>query len=85
MGWSNDYLESLLFGPDFIQNYSHLLPYIVRSPWFNALGLVNRGFATRVSVPFGESLAGTNWDGCGECVKVCPTAGVMERKAAPTA
>jgi predicted molibdopterin-dependent oxidoreductase YjgC len=50
---------------------------------FNALGLVNRGFATRVSAPFGESLAGTNCDGCGECVKVCPTAGVMEKKAAP--
>jgi predicted transposase YbfD/YdcC len=26
MGWSNDYLESLLFGPDFIQNYSYPFP-----------------------------------------------------------
>jgi formate dehydrogenase major subunit len=45
------------------------------------LGLENRGFATRVSVPFGESLAGTKCDGCGECVKVCPTAGIEEKKA----
>ncbi|MDR1231356.1 MAG: FAD-dependent oxidoreductase, partial [Spirochaetaceae bacterium] len=43
---------------------------------FSVLGLVNRGFATRISVPFGESLAGTRCDGCGECVKVCPTAGI---------
>jgi formate dehydrogenase major subunit len=47
----------------------------------NVLGLVNRGFATRMLVPFGESLAGTACDGCGECVKVCPTAGIMEKKA----
>ena len=43
----------------------------------NALGLVNRGFATRMLAPFGESLVGTKCDGCGECVKVCPTAGIM--------
>jgi formate dehydrogenase major subunit len=48
---------------------------------FNVLGLVNRGFSTRISVPFGESLAGTKCDGCGECVKVCPTAGITEKKA----
>jgi formate dehydrogenase major subunit len=47
----------------------------------SVLGLVNRGFATRISVPFGESLAGTRCDGCGECVKVCPTAGITEKKA----
>jgi formate dehydrogenase major subunit len=47
----------------------------------NALGLVNRGFATRMAAPFGQSLAGTKCDGCGECVKVCPTAGIMEKKA----
>jgi formate dehydrogenase major subunit len=47
---------------------------------FNILSLVNRGFATRVSVPFDQSLVGTACDGCGECVKVCPTAGVIERK-----
>jgi formate dehydrogenase major subunit len=48
---------------------------------FNILGLVNRGFPTRISVPFGESLAGTKCDGCGECVKVCPTAGITEKNA----
>jgi formate dehydrogenase major subunit len=44
---------------------------------FNILGLVNRGFATRMLAPFGESLVGTKCDGCGECVKVCPTAGIQ--------
>ncbi|MDR2602809.1 MAG: FAD-dependent oxidoreductase [Spirochaetaceae bacterium] len=47
----------------------------------SVLGLVNRGFATRMLAPFGRSLVGTKCDGCGECVKVCPTAGVMEKKA----
>ncbi|MDR2394693.1 MAG: FAD-dependent oxidoreductase [Treponema sp.] len=45
------------------------------------LGLVKRGFATRMRTPFGQSLAGTKCDGCGECVKVCPTAGLMLQQA----
>jgi formate dehydrogenase major subunit len=49
----------------------------------NVLGLVNRGFVTRMLVPFGESLAGTKCDGCGECAKVCPTAGVMLVRSEP--
>ncbi|MDR1239650.1 MAG: FAD-dependent oxidoreductase [Treponema sp.] len=43
----------------------------------NVLSIVNRGFATRMLVPFGESLAGTKCDGCGECAKVCPTAALI--------
>ncbi len=43
----------------------------------NVLSFVNRGFATRMLVPFGQSLVNTKCDGCGECVKVCPTAGIM--------
>ena len=50
---------------------------------FNALAYVNRGFATRMTAPFGRSLGDTNCDGCGECVKVCPTAGVTDKEAPP--
>ena len=46
----------------------------------NVLALVNRGFATRMLAPFGRSLVDTPCDGCGECVKVCPTAGIMKKK-----
>jgi len=47
----------------------------------NVLGYVKRGFVTRMTAPFGRSLVDTQCDGCGECVKVCPTAGVMFKKA----
>jgi formate dehydrogenase major subunit len=47
----------------------------------NVLTQVNRGFITRMQAPFGRSLVGTACDGCGECVKVCPTAGIMLKKA----
>ena len=40
---------------------------------------VGRGFATRMTAPFGRSLVNTACDGCGECVKVCPTAALMEK------
>jgi formate dehydrogenase major subunit len=46
----------------------------------DVLSLVNRGFATRMLVPFGRSLVDSECDGCGECVKVCPTAGIMKKK-----
>ncbi|MBI9107323.1 MAG: FAD-dependent oxidoreductase [Spirochaetales bacterium] len=41
---------------------------------------VDRGFVTRMRAPFGKSLVDTSCDGCGECVKVCPTAAVMMKK-----
>jgi formate dehydrogenase major subunit len=46
----------------------------------DVLSFVNRGFATRMLVPFGQSLVGSKCDGCGECVKVCPTAGIMKKE-----
>jgi formate dehydrogenase major subunit len=45
----------------------------------NILSIVNRGFATRMLAPFGQSLVDSKCDGCGECVKVCPTAGIMKK------
>ncbi len=52
---------------------------------FDVLAYVNRGFVTRMRAPFGKSLVDTNCDGCGECVKVCPTAAVVMKKDAVTA
>ena len=49
---------------------------------FDVLAYVNRGFVTRMRAPFGKSLVDTTCDGCGECVKVCPTAAVMMKKEA---
>jgi formate dehydrogenase major subunit len=51
----------------------------------DVLSYVNRGFVTRMRAPFGKSLVDTACDGCGECVKVCPTAAVMmiEKKPQP--
>ncbi len=46
----------------------------------NVLSFVNRGFATRMTVPFGRSLVDSTCDGCGECAKVCPTAAIMMKK-----
>ncbi len=39
-------------------------------------GFVNRGFQTEVKPTFAQSLASTKCDACGECAKVCPTAGI---------
>jgi formate dehydrogenase major subunit len=49
---------------------------------FNVLAYVGRGFTTRMVSPFGRSLVDTICDGCGECVTVCPTAGIMYKKGA---
>lgn len=46
----------------------------------DVLSFVNRGFKTRMTVPFGRSLVESSCDGCGECVKVCPTAAIMGTK-----
>jgi len=43
----------------------------------DVLAYVGRGFTTRMTAPFGRSLVDTTCDGCGECAKVCPTAGIM--------
>ena len=50
----------------------------------DVLAYVDRGFVTRMRAPFGKSLVDTACDGCGECVKVCPTAAVMMKKEAQT-
>ncbi|MEK9149911.1 MAG: FAD-dependent oxidoreductase, partial [Candidatus Desantisbacteria bacterium] len=41
------------------------------------LGFVNRGFLTEIRPTFAQSLALTRCDACGECAKVCPTAGIV--------
>ncbi|MCL2705493.1 MAG: FAD-dependent oxidoreductase [Spirochaetaceae bacterium] len=46
----------------------------------NIFSFVNRGFKTRMTVPFGKSLVDSECDGCGECAKVCPTAAIVMRK-----
>ncbi len=46
----------------------------------SVLSFVGRGFTTRMTAPFGRSLVDTACDGCGECVAVCPTAGIMFKK-----
>ena len=48
----------------------------------DVLAYVNRGFVTRMRAPFGKSLVDTACDGCGECIKVCPTAAVIMKKEA---
>jgi len=46
----------------------------------DVFSFVGRGFATRMRAPFGRSLVDTTCDGCGECVKVCPTASLLLKK-----
>ncbi len=46
----------------------------------NVFSFVNRGFMTRMIVPFGKSLVDSECDGCGECAKVCPTAAIVMKK-----
>ncbi|RUA31611.1 MAG: hypothetical protein DSY76_01265, partial [Bacteroidetes bacterium] len=44
----------------------------------NALGLVNRGFATYVAPSLGASLTETNCESCGLCIDTCPTGAMRE-------
>lgn len=43
---------------------------------FHALGYTGRGFGSRIAPQLGKPLAESTCDGCGQCVDVCPTAGV---------
>lgn len=43
----------------------------------HVFSFIGRGFSTRMNAPFGRSLVDTDCDGCGECVKVCPTAALV--------
>jgi iron-only hydrogenase group A len=45
----------------------------------HAIGLVNRGFATKVAPPFGLSMKESACVNCGQCVIACPTAALTER------
>lgn len=44
----------------------------------DALGFVNRGFATFVSPCLDSSLLDTDCESCGMCISVCPTGAIME-------
>ena len=44
----------------------------------NALGLVNRGFATYVAPSMGDSLTQSNCQSCGLCIDTCPTGAMRE-------
>jgi iron-only hydrogenase group A len=45
----------------------------------NAIGMVNRGFMTKVSPPFGLSMKESACVNCGQCVIACPTAALTEK------
>lgn len=46
----------------------------------NALGLVERGFATSIAPSLGNSLVDTNCESCGLCISTCPTGAITENK-----
>jgi formate dehydrogenase major subunit len=48
----------------------------------DVLGLVNRGYAARVSPTLGLPLAETDCDGCLKCAEVCPTGAIMAKPGA---
>lgn len=45
-----------------------------------AIDLTNRGFNTKVAVPFDERLQDSTCIFCGQCVEVCPTGALVEKE-----
>ena len=46
-----------------------------------AIDYANRGFDTKVAAPFDRGLKGSDCVFCGQCVQVCPTGALTERKS----
>ncbi len=46
-----------------------------------AISVMNRGFATRITVEFEGLLADSQCTFCGQCVQTCPTGALADRKA----
>jgi predicted molibdopterin-dependent oxidoreductase YjgC len=47
----------------------------------SAIDYAHRGFDTKVTVPFDRGLEGSDCVFCGQCVAVCPTGALTEKKA----
>jgi NADP-reducing hydrogenase subunit HndD len=48
---------------------------------FQAIEYANRGFNTKVAVPYHGGLQGSNCVFCGQCVQACPVGALTEKKA----
>ncbi|MHA1917555.1 MAG: FAD-dependent oxidoreductase [Candidatus Ranarchaeia archaeon] len=47
-----------------------------------ALGFIDRGFATEVGVPFDKSLLDSPCVSCGACIDTCPTGAIIDKRKA---